>query len=63
MLMEEHSEMAVSKVNRITLGFISAFGLQNYFLFFCNFTKIKIKSFENPKSKPATHCFIFNLSK
>ena len=26
MLMEEHSEMAVNKVNRKTLGLISAFG-------------------------------------
>ena len=25
--------------------------------------RIKIKSFECPKLKPATHCFIFNLSK
>ena len=33
----------------------------NYFFLFCyNFTKIKLKSFE---SKPATYCFIFNLSK
>ena len=32
-------------------------------IFFYNFTKIEIKSFECPKSKPATHCFIFNLSK
>ena len=32
-------------------------------LFFYNFKKIKTKSFECPKSKPATHCFIFNLSK
>ena len=33
----------------------------NFFLlFFYNFTKIK--SFECPKSKPANHCFIFNLS-
>ena len=34
------------------------------YLFFSNFKKIKIKSFEWCKSKPATHCcFIFNLSK
>ena len=32
-----------------------------YFFIFYNFSKIK--SFECPKSKPATHCFIFNLSK
>ena len=31
------------------------------FLFLYNFTEIKIKSFECPISKPATHCFIFNL--
>ena len=31
-------------------------------LFFYIFTKIKIKNFECPKSKPLTHCFIFNLS-
>ena len=31
------------------------------FLFFHNSTKIN--SFECPKSKQATHCFIFNLSK
>ena len=38
--------------------------LQNYFHFlFYNFTKIEIKSFECTKSKPATHCFTFNLSK
>ena len=36
------------------------FDLFSYY-FFNNFTKIK--SFECPKSKPATHCFIFNLSK
>ena len=36
---------------------------KNPFNFFFNFTKIKINSFECPKSKPATHCFIFNLSK
>ena len=34
-----------------------------YFFIFYNFTKIKIKSFECPNSKPETHCFIFNLSK
>ena len=39
--------------------------LQKFFqfiviFFICNYTKIKIKSFECPKSKPATHCFIFN---
>ena len=28
MLMEEHSEMAVSKANRKTLGLISAFGFR-----------------------------------
>ena len=27
-------------------------------LFFYNFTKMKIKSFECPKSKPATHCTV-----
>ena len=32
-------------------------------LFFYNFTRIEIKSFHCSKSKPATHCFIFNLSK
>ena len=32
------------------------------FFIFYNVTKIKIKSFECPKSKPATHCFIFSLS-
>ena len=45
--------------------------LQNYLqksfqfiiLFFHNFTKMKITSFECPKSNPATHCFLFNLSK
>ena len=37
------------------------FNLFSYFLY--KFTKIKIKSFESPKSKPATHCYIFNLSK
>ena len=36
---------------------------QFIFLFFCNLTKIKIKGFEWSKSKQATHCFIFNLSK
>ena len=34
-----------------------------FFLFIHKFTKTKIKSFESPKSKPATHCYIFNLSK
>ena len=38
--------------------------LQKSFQFILyNFTKIKIKSFECPKSKPATRCFIFNLPK
>ena len=31
--------------------------LSFFSLFFYNFTKNKIKSFECPKSKPATHCF------
>ena len=34
---------------------------KNIFILFYNFTKIK--SFECPKSKPVTNCFIFNLSK
>ena len=36
---------------------------QFIFQFFFNSTKIKVKSFECLKSKPATYCFIFNLSK
>ena len=32
-------------------------------IYFYNFTKIKILTFECSKSKSATHCFIFNLSK
>ena len=41
--------------------------LSNYFQFILfyfvyNWTKIKSKMSEYPKSKPTTHCFIFNLS-
>ena len=34
-----------------------------FFHFLITLHKIKIKIFECPKTKPATHCFIFNLPK
>ena len=49
----------------VSLKFLAKFGLEDRVVVCKNpfNTKIEIKNFEYSKSKPAIHCFIFNLSK